>query len=347
MSSFSGHGAALQRAAKVLVEDHMALRAGECLLVTADTATDMAAVEAIMTIAALAGGRPITATIPQLPFQGKLADPYVPDALASALLSADIWIDLTHPFLAGSNAHDAAIKAKRARCLGAGGMDAAGLTRLYGGVDLDQLFALQSMLDELIARAEGKECRVTDPLGTDVGFTLAKATQSKRRRADVPGMNTVPGSAVLLPDLKSVRGTIRLIAAMHEYYGPLSTPLTLEVDGQIQTLVESGPEAQVMDRALRRAGNNAYGHVIHFSIGLHPAARYRGTCFIEDIRVQGANAIGFGTPWWEPGGGENHPDGIVARQTLTIDGTTVVRDGIIVGPPALAARAQAVTLIHA
>src|SRR5580692_7940003 len=138
MSSFSTHGAALQRAATVLVEDQMALSAGEDLLVTADMATDVAAIEAIMNAATLVGVRPMMAMIPKLPFQGKLADPYLPDALPAAMQSADVWIDLTYPFLAGSDAHDTAIKAKRARCLGAGGMDAAGMIRLYGGVDLDK-----------------------------------------------------------------------------------------------------------------------------------------------------------------------------------------------------------------
>ncbi|SLN64302.1 hypothetical protein [Oceanibacterium hippocampi] len=347
MTGFSPHGPALQRAAHLLVTDHMALSAGEGLLLTADTSTDMAAIEAIMNAAANAGGRPMLAMIPKLPFQGKLADPYVPDTLAAAMKEADAWIDLTHPFLAGSDAHDLALKAGRVRCLGAGGVDGAALARLYGGVDLDSLFALQSALDELIAKAEGKECRVTDPLGTDVSFVLSKGTQGKRRQANVPGMNTVPGSVVLLPELESVRGTIRVTAAMHEYYTPLATPLTLEVDGLVRGIAERGPEAAVMDRALRRAGGgDGYGYVIHFSVGLNPAARYRGNCFIEDIRVPGANAIGLGKPWWEPGGGENHPDGIIMRQTLVIDGKTILENGIIVGPPALAERARAVQLIY-
>jgi len=345
MNGFSPHGPALPRAAVALVGDHMALQPGEGLLVTADTATDVGAVEAIVNAAALAGGRPMAALIPRLPFQGKLADPYIPDTLAASMQTADVWIDLTHPFLPGSDAHNRALKVGRVRCLGAGGLDAAGLARIYGGVDLDRLYDLQLALDELIANAEGKQCRVMDPIGTDVSFVLAKGTQGKRRRADVPGMNTVPGSAMLLPEPQSVNGTIRLVAAMHEYYTPLASPLTLRVDGQVQGVVEGGGDALVMNRALRRAcGGNGYGSVIHFSVGLHPAARYRGDCFIEDIRVQGANAIGLGKPWWEPGGGENHPDGIVMRQTLVIDGATVLEDGIIVGPPVLTARARAIEL---
>ena len=67
--------------------------------------------------------------------------------------------------------------------------------------------------------------------------------------------------------------------------------------------------------------------------GFHPAARFTGTCFLEDIRARGNNAIGLGIPWWEPGGGENHPDGVVLMHSLWIDDTQLVRDGVLVGPP--------------
>ncbi len=329
------------RGARALVEDHMQVRAGESVLITADTASDMAAVNAIFDAAATLGSRPMISVIPQLPFQGKLADPYLPTALQAAMLEADVWIDLTHPFMAGSDAHDRAMKGNRLRALGAGGMDSAALARLYGAIDLDSLFEVQSALDALIGDAGGKTCRVTDDIGTDVSFVLAPRGQAKKRRADGPGMNTVPGSVVMLPELQSVRGTLRLVAAMHEHYTALQRPLTLEVDGRIQRIVEQGPDAQILDRALRRAGRGDYGYVIHFSYGLHPAARFGGKCFIEDIRAIGANAIGLGMPWWEPGGGENHPDGVVLRQSLSIDGQPIIERGMVVWPEALARKAGA------
>jgi leucyl aminopeptidase (aminopeptidase T) len=333
------NGAALARAAAVLVQDHMAVRSGESVLITADTASDLSAAEAVLNAAALAGAKPMLSVIPQLPFQGKLADPYLPSAISAAMSDCDVWIDLTHPFLAGSDAHDRALKTKRVRCLGSGGMDAAALTRLYGGIDLDRLYEVQSRLDDLIADAAGETCRVTDELGTDVTFTLAPATQKKVRRAEAPGMNTVPGSAVLLPELDTVRGTIRVVAVMHEHYAPLERPLTLEVDGRIRRVVERGPDVRVLERALRRAGGGEFGHVIHLSYGLHPVARFRGTCFIEDIRCVGANAIGLGEPWWVPGGGENHPDAVLMRQSLEIAGRKIVENGSIVAPADLATRA--------
>jgi hypothetical protein len=61
---------------------------------------------------------------------------------------------------------------------------------------------------------------------------------------------------------------------------------------------------------------------------------------VEDIRVIGASAIGFGKPWWEPGGGENHPDGLVLRQNLWIDGLQVLQNGMVTNPEPLAAAAH-------
>ena len=91
-----------------------------------------------------------------------------------------------------------------------------------------------------------------------------------------------------------------------------------------------------MDRALRRAGGGEYGYVIHFTHGIHPAARLTGRSFIEDMRVTGNNAVGLGLPWWVPGGGENHPDAILSEQSIWIDGEKLVEDGAFVAPALLA-----------
>ena len=61
---------------------------------------------------------------------------------------------------------------------------------------------------------------------------------------------------------------------------------------------------------------------------------------IEDMRATGNNAVGLGIPFWLPGGGENHPDAILAGQSLWVDGQAIVSDGVIVGPPELARLAE-------
>ena len=61
-----------------------------------------------------------------------------------------------------------------------------------------------------------------------------------------------------------------------------------------------------------------------------------GTANMYYLRAQGNDAIGMGLPWWEPGGGENHPDAILYMQNIELDGQLIVEDGAIVGPSTLA-----------
>jgi 2,5-dihydroxypyridine 5,6-dioxygenase len=278
--------------------------------------------------------------IAQLPYQGKLADPYVPEALASAVAASDVWFDMTFPYMAGSSAHDRAMKAGRTRYLLLGDLDAGALRRMYGTIALDRLFEVQTRFDDLIAAHIGAKGRVTGPTGTDFSFTIGKPGAKKKRHADTPGTSTVLGSCIFYPAPESVRGVIALDAIFHEYYVIPPTPIRMHIDGEIREVAHIKDQAIVTERSLRRAGNGGYGRVIHLTCGFHPAARFSGRSFIEDIRVIGANAIGLGTPWWEPGGGENHPDGVVTQQSMWLDGEQIVKDGIIVGPAELAKAAR-------
>jgi len=320
------------RGADVLVRDHFCVKPGETVAVTADSATDAGTIEAVVNAAAAAGAKPLLLTIPQLPFQGTLADPYIPEALGRAVSIADVWFDLTFPYLAGSQMHDKAMKAGRARYLLIGDVKAAGLDRLYGAVDLDRLFAVQEALDGFLTDSEGAECRITSPVGTDITLRLGRITTKKRRRTDVPGTSTVMGSAIFYPVPETVRGEIVLEAMFHEFYTILPEPIRLTVDDKIRELRGGGAHRIVADRALRRAAGGDYGRIIHLTIGFHPAAQFVGASFVEDIRSVGANAIGLGLPWWEPGGGENHPDAVVTAQSVWIGGRQIVRDGLPVYP---------------
>jgi hypothetical protein len=134
---------------------------------------------------------------------------------------------------------------------------------------------------------------------------------------------------------------VALDAIFHEHYSHLPTAIRLHVDGEIRKIEHVREHEACTERALRRAANGQYGRVIHLTCGFHPGALFSGRSFVEDIRAVGANAIGLGTPWWVPGGGENHPDGVVTQQSLWLDGGQVVREGRIVGPAGLAKAAQA------
>jgi 2,5-dihydroxypyridine 5,6-dioxygenase len=322
-------------AANFIVREFMGVKDGEQMLITADTASDPRAVQALLEAGKVQKARVAVLTIPQLPFQGALADPYVAEPVGAALKSCDVWLDITFPYLAGSKVHADAMALKRARCLQFHDLDAGGIARLFAGVDFARLFDLQEAMDAMVTGATGKTCRVTNAAGTDVTFKIGRPATRKIRRIDQPGTYTPPGSAVIYPEIETVRGTVVVDAAFHEYFTLLRSQITLKVNGPIQEVTGGGTDLKVMDRALKRAGGGKYGSIIHFSHGFHPAARFHGGSFIESIRSPGSNAIGLGTPWWVPGGGENHPDGVVTMQSMWIDGQQIVRDGVL-APPELA-----------
>jgi hypothetical protein len=333
----------LARAAEILVTDYCRVRAGQQVLVTADTASEPALVEAVHNAATLAGGRVARLLIEQLPYQGSLADPWIAEPLAAAIKACDLCLDFTFPYLAGSHAYDAAMASQRVVYLLGGDVSHAGLVRLLARADLDRLFTVHHAFDAVVTRALGRSCRITTEVGTDVTFTLAKPAYQKPRHAVQPGFYVMPGLVTMFPEPESVRGTIVLEAAFHEWYAPLPAPLVLRIDGQIREMSGGGSAFRPMDRALRRAGGGEYGSVIHFTCGIHPTARSTGTSFIEDARVIGADAVGLGIPWWLPGGGENHPDGVITLQSITIDGEEIVRRGALVAPPDLARLAAELT----
>ncbi|WP_455707913.1 hypothetical protein [Mesorhizobium sp. ORM8.1] len=322
------------------MRDFMAVSANEAVLITADTSSDMVAVQAVMQAVVAAGARPTVLVIPTLPFQGALADPYVPKTVTAAGQNCDVWLDFTWPYLAGSHAYDAAMKTNKVRHLLLGDIGAGGLSRIFGGVDLSSYFEVFHEFYSIIEKSIGKTVRLTNDLGTDVTYLLAKPGIPKPRRCEVPGTYVVPGGVSIFPELESVKGEVAVDYVFHEYYCRPRKPFVLRVDGKIKDFSGGGTDGVVLDRALKRAGGGAYGYVIHFTNGIHPATRMTGTSFIEDIRVPGNNAVGLGLPWWVDGGGENHPDAIITQQSVEIDGQLIVENGKIIASDKLAKMAD-------
>ena len=65
----------LANAAQVLAADMMCVTAGESVLISADTSTDMPAVEAVQNACCSIGAKVATIILaPRLPYQGALAD---------------------------------------------------------------------------------------------------------------------------------------------------------------------------------------------------------------------------------------------------------------------------------
>lgn len=334
-------GPDLARAALVFLRDMMCVVAGEHIVITADIETDKAAIDAIQNAAYALDAKLATVILaPPLPFQGGLADKYLPDPVVAAAQNCDVWIDLCMPYIAGATVYDKAMKNGRTRYFLGADIGAEGLIRLFSKADLDKVFAVSDIFNELLAESAGAACRFTTPRGTDVRFQLAHPEGLAIERATKPGGYFAPGTVMVIPELESVQGTIVCEATFHEYYTLLDEPYRFEVDGKIRSVTGGGTELKVIDRALRRAGNGHYGNVVHFTCGFHPSARFTGGSFIEDQRVLGCNAVGLGLPQWVDGGGENHPDCVMKAQSFWIGSQQIIDDGAIVAPARLVAAAR-------
>ena len=341
MSNAGDVGPDLARAALLLVRDMMCIVEGEHVLVTSDINTEKRAVDALVNAAYSLGTRVASMTLaPPLPFQGGLANPYMPDPVTAAAQNCDAWIDLCMPYMAGAAVYDTAMKNGRTRYFLAADIGAEGIIRIFSKADLDQVFVVSDMFNALLAESTGKSCRFTTPLGSDVRFTLADPEGLAIERATKPGGYFVPGTVMVIPELETVKGTVICESTFHEYYTPLDEPYRFEVDGKIQSVTGGGTELRAIDRSLKRAGNGEYGNIVHFTCGYHPAARFTGKSFIEDQRVVGCNAVGLGLPQWVEGGGENHPDCVMREQSFWIENEQIIDRGVIVSPPDLAKAAQ-------
>src|SRR3546814_3735714 len=92
--------------------------------------------------------------MPRLPFQGALADPFIPPGVAGAVSAADVWIDFTFPYMAGCHVHDEVTRHGKARYLLGGDMGLGGLLRLFGAVDLDSYFTALRPFEKSLTRSE-------------------------------------------------------------------------------------------------------------------------------------------------------------------------------------------------
>ena len=189
----------LARAADILVRDYLAVRSNENVLITTDTATDMFAVQAVLGCVETIRAKGAVITIPQLPFQGTLADPYIPDTVSGAVMRCDVWIDLTFPYFAGATLHDEAMKTGRVRYLLGGDMGSGGIARLFGKVDLDRYFEVQHRFDALIAGLKGDNVGLRT--GTAPTFPSSSASRVTRSLA-----RQISQACILFPERAQFSG---------------------------------------------------------------------------------------------------------------------------------------------
>jgi leucyl aminopeptidase (aminopeptidase T) len=327
----------LGKAADILCRELFKLKEGECLVITADTESDMRVVNATARAAFSCGAKPLVLINAAPLGVSKEADKDLPlEALTAVLKSADAWVEYNNKWLLYSTPYEIALQEnKKLRHLALAGMNVDMMVRCIGRVNYPILRKFQEKIAELTGRAH--HVRMTTPAGTNVEFDNYPDQKIvlELGYADTPGSHMMSGQIGWMPRLETVNGTIVFDGSTNPPLGLLKEPVFLTIkNGEIVKL-EGGWEAKEYERWLKSFNHPQMLKLAHIDYGFNPGARLSGNC-VEDERVWGATewGIGYIGQFFVPEGVDapSHSDGICLNSSVWLDERQIMRQGEVLEP---------------
>jgi len=306
----------LAQAMRTVVDQCLAVKAGEDVLVLVDTATTEIG-ESLRKEAGRVGADAVLAVMDERATDG--TEP--PRSLAAALEACDVFIAPTSRSLSHTAARKRATDGG-VRGATMPGADADMLARVMA-VDFERMAARSWAVANLLG--EGKTAHITCPRGSDARLDL-----TDRSPIADDGNLRAPGSFGNLPCgegfIAPLNGEGRVVVASLAPLGISDEPAMLEIrDGHIvQAHGGLGPE--YLDR-LREYGEAAT-NLAELGVGTNDCARLTGK-MLEDEKILGTVHVAFGA---SAGIGGTvsvpiHLDAVVLDASLDIDGKAVLDEG--------------------
>ncbi|MEZ4522445.1 MAG: hypothetical protein R3A46_12490 [Thermomicrobiales bacterium] len=233
-------------AARKMVEEVMPVKAGENVVISADTSSDGRVVQATAEAVYALGAHPVVIWYETRPD----AQMEPPGPVAAALKAADVWFEFGVQYILYTDARREATEAGcRHACYG--GMDVEMLVRTIGRVDQDAMGELGRRLRELCMA--GEVVRITDTNGTDLTCPIDKNPPSYLggSRQDGGGYSQMlGGQSGFSAKIDEVNGVMVFDGALWPpaEIGPLKEPVKLTVENGYVTSIEGGPEAPIFER---------------------------------------------------------------------------------------------------
>jgi leucyl aminopeptidase (aminopeptidase T) len=304
----------MREAVEAVVRDSLGVRAGERVLVIADTGTQ-AIGEALRAAASRAGAEAVLALMD--PRERHAQEP--PDAIAAAWLACDVFIAPTTASLSHTRARQAATR-NVARGATLPGVTEDMLTRVMGAGQAE----IKRRSDALAALfTQAGIARVTCPRGTDCTFDL-----TGRAGTSDDGDLTAPGAFGNLPFgegyVSPVSGNGRLVVSSLAGIGLGHGDLTVQ-DGRLTHA--TGQEGEQLLATLRKAGELGT-NLAELAAGTNDRATLTGVV-LEDEKMLGTVHIAFGDSA-NIGGNVSvpvHLDSVIVEPTLHIGDTPVIEGG--------------------
>lgn len=328
----------LAKAARVLVEELMGLKAGETFVITADTLSNERIVNATAAAAHAIGAKPMVIWTATPDGPGPMVDDFLPsECIKAALAKADAWIEFNWMYILYSDISISSFKANnKLRELVLPCMDEDVFIRMFAKTEFEPLKAFMEAVTAKTLAA--REIRLTSKLGMDVTFKNVPGwpISCDTGHALTPGIHQLAGQIGWECDFDSVNGVIVFDGSLVPQIGIVDEPVKVHMkDGEI-IKIEGGAKAREWERFLKDFNDPQMFRVSHVCYGFHPGAKMAG--FLgEDERVWGCTQWGFGSigpcPKYPDGLlAASHTDGVSLNTTVYLDGTMIMENGKMVDP---------------
>jgi len=322
-----------------VVCDITAVKKGESLLITVDSAGCWTVAEELAKIAESLGAKVMVAYHSTPVGVGKVVEPYLPDSLKAAIPQTDVWLELNTQWLGYSAPYEEAlVPPDRVRYLCLCGLDVERMVRFFGRLDLKAQDEFQNKVVEVTKRA--RKMRIATPAGTDVSFENdPKRPVLSELWCHTPGAHFPLGQIAWAPIEESINGDIVFDCSFYAG-GPadlpnLHEPITFHVKKGVCIEISGGEEAKLARQWLDSLNDPGMYHEAHLCYGFNPSVKPSGIC-VEDERIWGVTEWGFGHQGiqFKADGvsAVSHLDGICLNSSVWQDGEQVLNEGQVVHP---------------
>lgn len=320
----------LTAAAHKLVTEVRPVQAGQQVLITADTSSDLRVAQAVAGAVQAVGGIPALIWYPTLP--EPMQTP--PATVGGAAAAADIWFDFSVSYQLYSPTYQTAIEHGCIYvCLT--GMDVDMLVRTVGRVPYAPL---REMAEWLYRHSQAAETvRVASPAGTDLTMRVDKAGdpfwEPPPAQGGYPQM--LGGQSGFMAYRESYQGVLVFDGALWPpaELGLLRSPIKLTLENGYVREIDGGQEAAVFSRWLANAGSPFAYLMEHACYGFNPGVTRPTGRILEDERVFGCMQFGLGAT---PLGSPVHTDGVVLDASVWLDDMQIEESGRYVHPDLVA-----------
>jgi leucyl aminopeptidase (aminopeptidase T) len=313
----------LEAAAKIALESCMGLKPTERVLVVTDDVQETIG-RAFYNVAKEMAADATFMMMPQRSGNGVEPTPEI----AAAMKAADVVMIPTSRSLSHTQARKAACQA------GARVASMPGITMEMMERTLVADYEAVARLNDRIAKilTDGKEAHLTTPAGTDLYLGLetrdGDPDSGIYREKGIFG-NLPAGEVYTAPLEGTSHGTLVVDGAMAGV-GLVDSPIHMVVEKGYVTKISGGDSAQKLESLVAPHGKEAY-NIAELGIGTNPKAILTGLV-LEDEKVLGTVHVALGNNATFGGvvNVPSHLDGILLKPTLTVDGTPILKDGVMV-----------------